>query len=221
MPESIKPPFDYEEGSPNNEEAATASDEERPHQFPDDERSSSNKPNENIGAADRERPAQPLDTPPPQKTDPVMVEKASTPEKETQRNTVKSFAELMVRGDKMNTGARVRIWDMGIKEGINYNATPNLWYQEAVPEAGSYIDGRFFRVEMPYRFIFDCFGPDLNNPGKAISFWGGTVNSENFSEWADKIDIGPDYAKHSQDWYEQMYQQEVRRYEEREASRRR
>ncbi len=132
-------------------------------------------------------------------------EDVKTPEQEEspERHIVGSFAELIVRGRETR---KIRIWDMGIREGFNENAGKK--YLEAVPEAGSYIDGTIYQPRST-ELSFDVYGPDLNNPeGKRVAFWGGRINSKNIeTEWANKIDLGKDDSGRNQDDYVKLFKE--------------
>lgn len=145
MTEFLKTPYNYEEGSPSNEEPVDESYSDK---------------------AEYRKPLEiekkPASTATPEK-------KEILPE----RITVQSFAELMIRGmDAFNqtAGRRVRTWDVGVEEGLNTRVEPNLKYQHAVSRKNDYIDGTIFKVRMPYDITIISSGPDLNREGGKVQF---------------------------------------------------
>lgn len=135
------------------------------------------------------------------------------------RRVVHSFAELMVRSNNLSIGSKVKIWDRDVVERVNDRVGKR--YQKAVYRVGSYIEGYVYKIDRPYRFIFNVFGPDLNNPeGEKVMFWGGTITINNFeSEWAGILDIGEDTSGHSQEYYNVRYQQALRESKEKDKKR--
>jgi len=103
---------------------------------------------------------------------------------------------------------RIRIWDMGREERF-HEPTKRKFFQE-VPMPGAYLDAVIFQIKWPYSLSFNAYGPNLNNPDERNErFWGGRIGRDNFeTEWAGKVDIGPDLSGHSQEWYEGMYEAE-------------
>lgn len=228
MDESKRPPIDFDEGSPNDEEPRQDLDQleqgvvlERADRRQKEERAETKQTlRMNYAVHDGYTEGHLQEEAERRREREEARAEESGAEKEPDRYIVKSFAELMIRGKELGNGARVRIWDKGIEEGVNHTTNPPLRFQRAVDWVGKYIDGSFYRVRMPYSFEFDCFGPDLNQPGKLTGFWGGRIIESNFPEWAGEIDLGPDRSGHTQEWYQGVFDQ-LKRDEEASRARRR
>ena len=188
MPENIKPPIDYEEGSPEVD----------------------NIVDDGLDDIERQREvfvAQSVAAPPD-----TLMPKTPEAKKEPERHIVHSFAELMMRAKTGSGSNRIRIWDMGTTVGTNEGT--HRKFLNPIDQQGSFLDGLIHKIRFPYRISFAVFGPDPNDPTgqETEGFFGDEFNEDGFNaKWAGRLDIGKDTSGHNEEWYKIAYHQEVAR----------